>query len=301
MPGLIVELQRDCLNPQIDTSDLLRKALVVSKKLALPETQTWIGYELNGYYETGEFPEYRQLKGSPKAENPYHGWVPIHFSDSNFQLIVSSLPATAPIRELEDLVKNRSSNGLIMKYPIEAEKTLMEFLPYRLPVALHISASAVAAIFDAVKNRILEWALQLEAQGVKGENFSFTEPEIMAAHNNTYNITNNIGTMQNSMLQQAASGSSQSQSNSLPVSELTAFIEAFNANSENLGLSQDLLEELESDIESIKVQLASPKPKPGIIRSLLGSVKSVLEQTTSSVIASGLVAQAAALLPLIVG
>lgn len=300
MAGLIIDLQRDCLNASIDTSNLLRKALVVSKKLKLPETEAWIGHELSGYYGHAAVPDYRQLRGTFKAKNPYTGWIPVDFPDVRWTEAVSTLPATAPIHELEDLVRNRSGNGLFMNYSPEVEAKLVPTLPMRVPIALHISASAVAAIFDAVRTRILEWALELEAQGVVGENFSFSEPEIMAAHNNTY-ITNNIGTMQNSMLQQASSSSTQVLNTLLPVSQLTEFVDAIRANLNSLGLSQDLLEELKSDVDSIRSQLTSPKPKPGIVRGLLGSVKSVLEQASSSVIASGLATQVTALLPLIVG
>lgn len=39
MSGLVLELQRDSLNKDISVSDLLRKALMVSKKLAIPEIE----------------------------------------------------------------------------------------------------------------------------------------------------------------------------------------------------------------------------------------------------------------------
>jgi len=35
MTGLVIELQSDALNPNVRVSDLLRKALVISKKLSV--------------------------------------------------------------------------------------------------------------------------------------------------------------------------------------------------------------------------------------------------------------------------
>ena len=37
MSGLVLELQRDALNKNVNVSDLLRKAMVVSKKLGINE------------------------------------------------------------------------------------------------------------------------------------------------------------------------------------------------------------------------------------------------------------------------
>ncbi len=49
MSSVIVELQREALDRNVHVSDLLRKALVVARNLALTEFQRWIELELNGY------------------------------------------------------------------------------------------------------------------------------------------------------------------------------------------------------------------------------------------------------------
>lgn len=298
MPGLILELQRDCLDPKSETSDLLRKALVVSRKLALPGIQDWVSHELQGYPNGVDIPEYRMMHGSVKAKNPYQGWVPFIIEDPKFSELVSTLPINSGIKELEDLVQNRSSNGLIMTYPKAAEAVLMRLMPMALPVALHISPSAVASIFDTVRNRILEWSLELESQGITGNNYSFTEPEKVAAQN-SYHIVNNIGAMHNSQLQQVSDGSNQVQNNSMPLDDLTSFTDALLSRCQELGLGQDELDELQSDVSTIKAQLASPKPKSGVIRSMLTSLKTVLEGAAGNVLASGYAAQAGTLLAMI--
>lgn len=47
MSSVIVELQREALDRNVHVSDLLRKALVVARNLALTEFQRWIELELN--------------------------------------------------------------------------------------------------------------------------------------------------------------------------------------------------------------------------------------------------------------
>ena len=48
MASLVQELQKEALDPNVKVSDLLRKALVVSKKLGIAEIEAWINKELNG-------------------------------------------------------------------------------------------------------------------------------------------------------------------------------------------------------------------------------------------------------------
>jgi hypothetical protein len=47
MSSVIVELQCEALDRNVHVSDLLRKALVVARNLALTEFQRWIELELN--------------------------------------------------------------------------------------------------------------------------------------------------------------------------------------------------------------------------------------------------------------
>ena len=80
MTGLVLELQRNALDKSVDVTDLLRKAKVVSKKLGIVETEGWIELELSGYPDDeSTIPYYREISGTLRAHNPYHGWQPLHF------------------------------------------------------------------------------------------------------------------------------------------------------------------------------------------------------------------------------
>lgn len=74
MTGLVLELQADALNRGVSCADLLRKALVVSRKLCVEKIEEWLKHELNGYHMDDEnIPKYREVQGQIKAWNPYHG------------------------------------------------------------------------------------------------------------------------------------------------------------------------------------------------------------------------------------
>nr|WP_319490633.1 hypothetical protein [uncultured Desulfobacter sp.] len=82
MAGLVFELQSDAINKDVRCSDLLRKALVVSRKLDIDSIESWIRYELNGFLQKDDVvPDYREVHGLIKVWNPYHGWQPLNFGD----------------------------------------------------------------------------------------------------------------------------------------------------------------------------------------------------------------------------
>ncbi len=79
MPALVPELVNAAIDASVSPGDLLRRALVVARRLAVPELVDWISSELNGYY-SGEVPDYRRVQGQLMAENPIHGPIPFFFA-----------------------------------------------------------------------------------------------------------------------------------------------------------------------------------------------------------------------------
>lgn len=75
MPALVPELVNAAIDATVSPGDLLRRALVVARRLAVPELVDWISSELNGYY-SGEVPDYRRVQGQLIAENPINGPIP---------------------------------------------------------------------------------------------------------------------------------------------------------------------------------------------------------------------------------
>lgn len=297
MTGLVHELQRDALDPKVSVSDLLRKALVVSRKLSIPDIQEWLSYELNGYPPNDDvIPDYREVRGSPKVWNPYHGWQPIIFQDNETADIISTKKNSQAIGELDDLVSREESRQFQMEFPNEIHNALISMMDVPMQPTLMIPRTAIIGILDAVRNKVLDWALELESNGVIGEGMSFTEKEKQAAHSVTYQVTNNIGSMTNSQLQQDSPNSSQSLSVNDDLSQVARFIETLKGQLEGLQLEQNQKEELNAEVVTIESQLSSPKPKPVIVKESLKSIRSVLEGVTGSLIASGLVAQLTALL-----
>ncbi len=202
MSGLVLELQAEALSRETSVSDLLRKALAVSKKLGVSEIEEWINYELKGYPIDSEVPEYRTVHGQIKVWNLYHGWQPLHFGDPELGEKLSSRKIMQPIGELDAL--NTSDGTLHVPFPEHVKNSLMKAMKIPLEPTLHVPSTEVVGILDAVRNIILEWALELEQNGILGEGMSFSKEEKITASQVTYQITNYIGSMSNSQLQQAS-------------------------------------------------------------------------------------------------
>ncbi|EGQ9322160.1 hypothetical protein DU972_003978 [Vibrio mimicus] len=292
MSGLVLELQRDALNNRVDTSSLVRKALVVSKKLGIKDVENWLNQELNGYTDPeNSLPIYRELHGALKVYNPMRGLIPFRIANPSLSHELSHRRIPQSIAELESTIKSNDSGKLIMNYPPEIRDRLMGVMELPMEPFLEISTSQIVAVIDSLRNEVLNWALELEQKGVKGEGMTFSHNEKQAAERVTYKITNNIGSMQNSQLQQASDNSHQSMDFEVNDSHVTEFVEILKSSIRQLHLNESDANELNAEVATIEHQLASPKPKKIILSESLKSVRNIIEGATGSIVATGLLAQ----------
>jgi AbiTii len=283
--GLVLELQAEALDRSTPVSDLLRKALAVSKKLGVTQIEEWIGRELNGYPLAADLPAYREIHGQIKIWNPYHGWQPLHFGDADMGQKLSSRKIMQPVGELDSL--NTDKGGLQVSFPEHIKNRLMSGMEVALEPTLHVPSSEVVGILDAVRNMILAWTLELEQNGILGEGLTFSRDEKVAASQITYQITNNIGSMSNSQLQQASPAASQAFAITNDLEALCNVLNELKSKRHELGLGEPDLCEMAAEIEIILSQSSSPKPKPSILRESLKSIRTILEAAAGNALASG--------------
>ena len=148
---------------------------------------------------------------------------------------------------------------------------------------LEIAVNLIYGIISTVRDKILEFSLELEKQGILGEGMTFTPKEKMAASNISYSI--NIENMTGSQLQQGTTGSTQTYTQSADLSGISAFVEKLLPAIGELSNPTDR-DQLQSDLETIRSQLKAPTPKTGMIRECLNSVKTVLEGAAGNVAAT---------------
>ena len=280
MPALVPELVNMASDPNISTTDLLRRTLVVARRLAVPELVDWVNSELNGYGAV-EVPDYRRLQGDLVAENPVRG--PIPFLAPQFGSLLTDVSNRQSIPALIHL---RNSNGPIgSHFDPEMEKILMDMMiestGTAMRPALRFSTVQIEGIIETVRSRILDWALDLEGRGIVGEGMSFTPQEKQAVQEQHYHFSN----VSESQIQIGSSGSTQTQANTngTDIAALKGLIEALGAALKNA--KGDEADELRAELATLKAQAESPKPKWEIIKATARSIKAVAEGAVGGLLA----------------
>lgn len=286
MSSLMEELQRDALNQKVSVVELLQKSLVVATKLGVVELAEWARKELDGYPDT-YVPKYRDVHGEPQVYNPYRGYQPLLSEDIEFLEKISLMHFNQPISDIEfnlEQCRKGKSSTFHCSYPQAFEQSLRNAIDFGLTPSLQINVSHLQRIVEAVRRAVLEWSLRLEAAGVKGDGMSFSSDEKQKAGSVTYNTKNYIyGDVANSQV-----GTIGSDQNILDVTKLTEFIAVLKTNLEQLGLEKDRKGEIEAEIKTLEAQAASPKPKLGIVRESLATVRNVIEGIVGNLAAAAI-------------
>lgn len=172
--AIVMELQQLALSKTGDPTELLRKGLLVATKLQLQDFRLWLTKELKGYPDD-DVPDYRKVRCELRLKNPYRGLIPIVFEDTQISDILCNVNVGAPISSLHELVRADEGGVITMPLHPDQESALLRMQDPigRLPPVRTVSRNQIVRIIDAVYNAVLEWALQLEAEGIVGEGMSF--------------------------------------------------------------------------------------------------------------------------------
>ncbi|WP_180126075.1 hypothetical protein [Rhodoferax sp. BLA1] len=282
MPALVPELVDMASSPAVSTANLLRRALVVARRLAVPELVCWINSELNGY--DGEVPDYRVISGHLFAEDLYRKSVPFMVPPE----IADMLTNMKLYESIPELIQFSQSGQMLRRYfPPDGEQLLMcmmqEGSGYATRPFLKFSCIQVTGVIERVRSRILDWALDLEGRGIIGEGMSFTQQEKQAVQEQHFHFVNVSG----SQIQISSNGSTQTQANPTTGTDLDALrglIEALGAALDRGAVQGDVADELRAELATLKAQATSPKPKWEIIKATALSIKTVAEGAAGSIL-----------------
>jgi AbiTii len=183
--SLVEKFQKDALDSTKSVTDILRTAKVVSAKLGLNDIEEWIAAELNGYPDLESTPDYRRAGGVLQAQNPYYGWMTVGSGS------LDRMSFKHPIPQIEEFSKQ--------------ETICFEPEPYAplagayasVPQRVAFSGIVFKGMLDVVRDRLLEWSLELEKRRITGDNMSFDEHEKQAAHSQVFHIQHVTGIVGN--------------------------------------------------------------------------------------------------------
>ncbi|MGF0031649.1 hypothetical protein ACQRBN_01615 [Bariatricus sp. SGI.154] len=213
--SIVIELQKAAIDSNSDILSLLRKAYLIARKLEISDFQEWISSELNGYEDYDKIPDYRMITGSLKGWNPYHGWIPVVIPDSSTEDAFHTRKLFDSIPSLVNIINETDNNVLSYSFDGKTLETLCRMTGHASNYTLQFSKNAIVNIVEQVKNKILEWALLLEENGILGEGLQFTAEEKEKVYNipQIVNYVSNFyGDVRESQVQQGTTDSVQNRS-----------------------------------------------------------------------------------------
>ena len=193
MANLVEELLRSCIDEE-DLSRILLKAKVVAHKLDIRDILDWVNSELKGYPGGMEHfknvPDYRWASGRLETADQWTSWRPM-VSDSmhNAKQLqgISRLPLVEGVAQLEHLVRDNETSTLELYYPELMKQAIVGNEPVRL--RLIISTASVMGMLAKIRDQVLEWALELDKNGILGDGMSFTDQDKQKAANVSRGLT----------------------------------------------------------------------------------------------------------------
>jgi hypothetical protein len=168
---LLQQLQADAVDPQVPLSHLLRKALILSKRLAYPPLGDWAQQELEGYPNDSELPDYRarrtcQVMGRFEAGlgtgfvNP----IPSANVNEEHRQTLFSFEPRGGVAQYEELATEESLS-LPWDQNFVSYYRDSFYSDYALESAWRtISPSELTQILDAVRTRLLTFVLEIEGE-----------------------------------------------------------------------------------------------------------------------------------------
>ncbi|MGV1772965.1 hypothetical protein ACQZ6B_22520 [Agrobacterium vitis] len=272
--GLLSEIQNDAVNSSSNVAAMLRKCLILAARVDSGLLEDWVKYELNGYPEDADVPDYRDLQLSFKGH--FSGPLGAHIKNAPIaphvieQIVgderFSKFLARQPITTISDTEKARNAGVLHVNFDNLA--LLVGQHVYRgysaVQVWGEVPSMGVIGIIEAVKSRILELTLALEKKypnagevGGMDDKDQKVRNDIQAIFNNS--IYGNVGFVGN------ASHST------INVQIGTRNIEALTKHLEEYGINKDDLIELETALQS-EPQIGNDKKFGPKVTSWIGKM-----------------------------
>ena len=288
MDPIVINIQKQILSKS--TTDVLRQAYIIARKLKIKDFEIWISNELNGYKEGASIPEYRNIFGDIKGWNPYHGWVSVIIENIEMYNKLTMSKIGQGIPGLENII-NRSENKSIISInlPDSFNQLISDGVPTKYRKEL--SPTSIIGIIETVKNIIMEWILKLEEDGIIGVDMKFTDEEKKIASEKNYTVNNFYGNVSNSQIQQNSNYSSQTINNSLDIDKIVKVLELINTHKKDILVSLDNPKDFEQELDAVNNEVKKASPSKVVLSQSLKTLRNILEEITGNVIAAGILYQ----------
>lgn len=275
MSSAIVELQKQAVEANGDINSLLRKAHLIAYKLGLTEFDNWITNELNGYSSSESLPKYRRMRANVQINVRGQYPIPVAFDEGMAELFLLDRGITDSISHLTSVLERSETNHVEIAMPGPFCETICHShgLPV-MPCVWTYPTTVLQLIIEAVRKEVLDWALELEREGIRGEDMDFTDKEKQLAQTTT-NI-NVSGTA--NIISGDANGSTVfttvNRNHDIPIQSVLDAVTELRANILNELKDPEELQQAESMLD--KVETAAKQENPAKAKKWLGILMNFL-------------------------
>ena len=214
--NLLVSVRAGLTSDSAQMANILRQARVLAHEYRSPELREWVGFELNGYTDESKVPSYRQFI-LPVLGN-FHGPFRRRMSGVTISAIGLPEPAKGMAETLTIVDGVAALEDMLASGESEFNRTLMPEITSLLRETMQVTGGMVlfeayqelpryliTGILDNVKNRLLEFVLDLQARNVtpEGVNSGDVEPDVVrnAVSINIYGNNNTVAGGENIRLE----------------------------------------------------------------------------------------------------
>ena len=273
MDPIVINIQKQILSKS--TTDVLRQAYIIARKLKINDFEIWINNELNGYKEDDSIPEYRNIFGNIEAWNPYRGWVPVIIDDIEVYDKLTMYKIGQGIPELENIINQSGKKGMVsINLPDSFNQLISDGFPTKY--IQRLSPASIIGIIETVKNIII------------GVDMKFTDEEKRIASEKNYTVNNFYGNVSSSQIQQNSNYSSQTINNSLDIDKIVKVLELISAHKKDILVLLDSPKDFEKELDIVNGEVKKANPSKEVISQSFKTIRNILEGIAGNLIVAGI-------------
>jgi len=287
--SLLREIQADLASKDAHATTVLRKCKILASRLGSDDFAQWVEWELNGYPESQPTPEYRRLTIAYYASFMNSAWrlpkqpVPLQVVPEKQRDSFQYIEFRDGIAKADSFT--RANKGAVIQRPelIFALQGNMYPDMNCQGVWGEISGIEFEQLISAVKNRILDFCLKIEAENPEaGEALPNTQPVPTEklrplVQNLFYGTVGNIAQNSERFRQTANIG--------VQTDDLARFVTEFSIHLDELGLDARQRQKVEAQIATLKAQLTD-EPDPVIVKQAGRTLRNITEGAIGSLLAT---------------
>ncbi len=289
--SLLREIQNDLARRDADAVSVLRKCKILAARLGSPELAHWVDCELKGFPDTQPVPEYRKLTITYYASFMNLGWrrpkepVPMQLVPEKYRDSFRLIEFREGITKAASLAREKSGARVERPELVPAFEGKMWPQMHCQNVWGEIPNIEFEQLLSAVKDRVLEFSLQIEAENPSaGEALPNSQP---VPKDKLQPLVQNIfyGSVGN--VAQNSEHFSQTTSSGFQPEELVRLVEELTQHLDELGLDDREKQRVNVQIATLRNELAG-EPDPAIVKQAGRTIRNITEGAIGSLLATAI-------------